>query len=112
MKYLFGMAMIVFVGMVGFRVGGQLSADALGMAVGAALAIMGMITVTLMLLSSERRSEGHREPQERRPQPPKIIEQPPAPQITNNYITHNHLHVHQAPNQVRERRWEIEERHR
>lgn len=102
MKVITGIAAIAFVGAVGWRIGGTLSTDALGMAVGMLFGVMAGIPTALILLASERRTERHTEAQR-----PQIAQKPAAPQIVNHY------HYHQAPTvlQDRNRRAEVERRH-
>ena len=110
MKHLFFAFVLVFVGMVGWRIGGSLSSDAMGMAIGMLFGIMAGIPTALLILASQRRSDHYSE-REQRPQRLQIVAQPPAlptvPHVTNNYITNNHYHV--APGQ-RDRRAEVEAR--
>ncbi|MEZ4662149.1 MAG: hypothetical protein R2911_31755 [Caldilineaceae bacterium] len=60
MKSFWGAAVLIFVGVAGWRIGGQLSADALGMAVGILFGIMAGIPTALILLASQRRDSDPR----------------------------------------------------
>lgn len=104
MRTLFGIAVLLFFGLVGWRLPTALSSDALGMAVGLLLGVMASIPVGLMLLASEKRRDAH---SSHRQQPQRQIEQQPAPpqQITNNF----HYHYHEAPG--RSRQAEVMQRH-
>ena len=107
MKQLIGLIVLGFVGFMGFRIGGELSPDAFGMAVGLLFGVMAGIPTALILLASQRREQPHSDRHERQPQ--RQIEQQPQ-QVTNNYITHNHLHVHNAPGLQRSRQAEVIQR--
>ena len=110
MKYFALPIMCVFVGVVGWRIGGELSPDALGMAVGMLFGVMAGIPTVLILLASQRRPDGHSSRSER-PQH-QIQQQTPAPpQVVNNY--HNHLHLHGAQPAApgRSRQAEVMQRH-
>ena len=54
MGRLIGFAAVLFVGVVGWRLGDGLSADALGMAVGVLLGVLAMIPIALLALSGRR----------------------------------------------------------
>jgi len=54
MSRLIGLAVAIFVGAVGWRLGDGLSADALGMAVGVLFGALTMIPITLVALSGRR----------------------------------------------------------
>ncbi|MCB9150733.1 MAG: hypothetical protein H6641_18420 [Caldilineaceae bacterium] len=114
MKHLIGLIILGFVGYMGFRIGGELSSDAFGMAIGMLLGIMAGIPTALLVLASARRRDDY-DSSQHTAKPRQLEQQPPA-QVTNNYITHNHLHVHGAPGAQlsaapRDRRAEIEARH-
>lgn len=79
-KYIF-LALLLFVGVVGWRVGGELSHDAIGMAIGILLGVMAGIPTMLLVLASGRREDG---------QGPRYSAERPQ-------ITHTHYHVHQGP---------------
>ncbi|MCB0094166.1 MAG: hypothetical protein KDE46_00545 [Caldilineaceae bacterium] len=101
MKSILGIALLVFVGMVGmvgWRIGGSLSSDALGMAVGILFGIMAGIPATLILLASARREEDLGIHVLRHQVPPKALEPPKMEQ-------HIHFHYHgaQLPAQPTER---------
>ena len=107
MKYVATAFLFIFVGGIGWSVGGRLSPDALGMAVGMLFGIMAGIPTALLMLASQRREDGHSS-HHSQPQRPRIeVQQPPAPQVVNN-ITNN---FYAAPRQPRERRAEVEARH-
>ena len=61
MKSFFGMATLLFVGVAGWRIGGQLSADVLGMAIGILFGVMAGIPTALILLASQRRDRDLRD---------------------------------------------------
>lgn len=86
---LFGLAAIVFIGAVGWRIGGTLSTDALGMAVGMLFGIMAGIPTALIMLADRRREVERKPPQ----------------------ITHNHVWLLPEQRTPRERFKEIEQRH-
>lgn len=50
-----GVALLLFVGVVGWRVGENLSSDAVGMAVGLLLGVMAGVPTALLVLASQRR---------------------------------------------------------
>ena len=56
-RLLFGLLILIFVGVVGWRIGGNLSSDAMGMAIGMLFGIMAGIPTALILLASEKRHE-------------------------------------------------------
>lgn len=76
MRQTIGLAALVFVGIAAWRIGGQLSSDALGMAVGLLFGIMAGVPTALLVMSANRRREQEEEAAtERRrqsaaPQPP------------------------------------------
>ena len=82
MKVIFSGGVLVFVAIVGWRIGGELSPDALGMAVGILFGIMAGIPTALILLASQRRAG------ERRDERPRVIE--PQRQIVE---VHHHYYV-------------------
>ena len=111
MKHFGLLIMCVFVGVVGWRIGGELSTDAMGMAIGMLFGVMAGIPTALILLASQRRDDGHRGRHEQ-PRRPRVEQQPPAPpQVVNNY--HNHLHLHGAQPAApgRSRQAEVMQRH-
>ncbi|CAN5401997.1 hypothetical protein BH10CHL1_BH10CHL1_04720 [soil metagenome] len=55
MKKFIGLLLLVFVGMVGWRVGGSLSSDAMSMAVGVLFGVLAGVPTALLLLAAERR---------------------------------------------------------
>ena len=102
MKAVIAALLLIFVAAIGWSVGGQLSADAMGMAIGMLFGIMAGIPTVLILLASQRRPDGHSE-REQRPQRPRV--EPVAPP----QIVQNHYHYHEAPG--RSRKEEVEQRH-
>ena len=104
MKYFALLIMCVFVGVVGWRIGGELSPDALGMAVGMLFGVMAGIPTALLMLASQQRRDDADNASHQRPRIEPV--QPPAP-VTNNYITNNY---YEAPGRPRDRRAEIEAR--
>lgn len=100
--------LLIFVGGVGWRIGGSLSSDAFGMAIGILFGIMAGIPTALLVLASEHRHEDVGRVRERQRQPRIDVRPVVPPQITNNYITNNYI---QLPPQKRDRLAEIEERH-
>jgi hypothetical protein len=93
MKRFFGLAVLVFVGVAGWRIGDSLSSDALSMAVGVLFGVMAGIPTALLVMAGARRPRGD-EPGDGRsrapggalgalsapylPQPPVIVVAPPA----------------------------------
>ncbi len=88
MKQFFGAAILIFVAVSAWRIGGSLSADALGMAVGVLFGVVAGLPAALLVMAAGRRRELEREEQmERRsrggvpayyggypaPQPPVIV---------------------------------------
>lgn len=85
MKQFFGAALLIFVAVAAWRIGGSLSADALGMAVGVIFGVVAGLPAALLVMATGRRREAEREEQaERRknglpayyggyPQPPVIV---------------------------------------
>ena len=106
MKHLIGLIILGFVGYMGFRIGGELSSDAFGMAIGMLLGIMAGIPTALLVLASARRRDDY-DSSQHTAKPRQLEQQPPA-QVVNNY--HNHFHYHAARGQ-RDRRAEVAERH-
>jgi len=93
MSRLIGLAILLFVGVVGWRIGDGLSADALGMVLGMWMALLFMVPFTFFVVAAFKRTEP--------PTPPRYHYQgdiqPPAPaQVTNIHHEHNHVHFHQA----------------
>ncbi|MFN8495360.1 MAG: hypothetical protein U0350_47620 [Caldilineaceae bacterium] len=66
MKKLLGLILLVFIGVIAWRIGGSLSSDAVSMAVGVLFGIMAGIPTALLVLASDRRrneqAEMRREP--------------------------------------------------
>ena len=105
MKHWGLLIMCAFVGIAGFRIGGELSPDAMGMAIGMLFGVMAGIPTALLVLASERREPSERRPFER----PQSAPERPQQQITvNNHV--EHLHVHNGasePVQMPVRRYRI-----
>jgi hypothetical protein len=59
MRRMLGLAALVFVGVLAWRVGGMLSTDAIGMAVGMMFGVLAGIPAALLVLATDRRR--HRE---------------------------------------------------
>ena len=125
MKSILFAALLVFVGLVGWRIGGSLSSDAMGMAIGMLFGIMAGIPTALLVLASERRGyemrREHESERERQPRYTRIEQQPPAqPQTVHYHIYPGAPGAPQLPGpapevparQFRTRLNEIEERHR
>src|SRR5215210_2471314 len=68
MKQYVGLAALIFVGIAAWRIAGQLSADALGMAVGVLFGVMAGVPTALMVMASGRRREAEEETSSRRRQ--------------------------------------------
>lgn len=88
----FFIVFVLIVANAGWRVGGSLSSDALGMAVGMLFGVMAGIPTALLMLASQRREEEQRRNWREEPRP-QIEQKPAAPAPVIN-ITHNHLHMH------------------
>lgn len=104
MKRYLGVAMMVFVGTAGWRIGESLSSDALSMAVGVLFGVLAGIPTALLVMSSGRRRETSATESGRQrgdsyamhgypmmggymPQPPVIVVAgPPAMQSTSAYV--------------------------
>jgi hypothetical protein len=93
MKQLFGAAFLVFVGVAAWRIGGSLSADALGMAVGVLFGVVAGLPAALLVMASGRRRDAERADQtdrRRRDQPaysggfPPGYSQPPVIVLAGN----------------------------
>ncbi|MCB0079599.1 MAG: hypothetical protein KDE47_01645, partial [Caldilineaceae bacterium] len=106
MKHLIGLIILGFVSYMGFRIGGELSSDAFGMAIGMLFGIMAGIPTALLVLASARRRDSY-DIRQHTAKPRQLEQQPPA-QVVNNY--HSHFHYHAAPGQ-RDRRAEVAARH-
>lgn len=61
MRQYVGLAALVFVGIAAWRIAGQLSADALGMAVGVLFGVMAGVPTALMVMASGRRRAAEEE---------------------------------------------------
>lgn len=57
MKRWVGLAILIFVGVAGWRIGGALSSDALSMAVGVLFGVMAGVPMALLLMASARRRD-------------------------------------------------------
>jgi len=57
MKSLLALVVLLLVGAAGWRIGGQLSADALGMALGVLFGVMASIPTALIVLAARRRAD-------------------------------------------------------
>ena len=75
-KSFWGAAILIFVGVAGWRIGGQLSADALGMAVGILFGVMAGIPTALILLASQRRDHEPRAGSTEQKKPHQLAENP------------------------------------
>ena len=79
MKRFLVMVLLVFVGTAGWRIGGRLSVDALGMAVGIVFGVLASIPAALLVLAASRgRRDGSREFRERHGQQDQYGGQPPV----------------------------------
>jgi hypothetical protein len=72
MRQYIGLAALVFVGIAAWRIAGQLSADALGMAVGVLFGVMAGVPTALMVMAASRKRavEEEEAPTRRRQQQP------------------------------------------
>lgn len=61
MRHYIGLAALIFVGIAAWRIAGQLSADALGMAVGVLFGVMAGVPTALMVMASGRRRQAEEE---------------------------------------------------
>jgi hypothetical protein len=80
MRPYIGLAALIFVGIAAWRIAGQLSADALGMAVGVLFGVMAGVPTALMVMASSRRRAAEEEeatPRRRQQQPQGMPQQPP-----------------------------------
>lgn len=64
MRQFFGLAVLVFVSIAAWRIAGQLSADAIGMAVGVLFGVLAGLPTALLVMASSRRREQEREARE------------------------------------------------
>ena len=80
MRQFVGLAALIFVGIAAWRIAGQLSADALGMAVGVLFGVMAGVPTALMVMASGRRRAAEEEeaPARRRQQQPHGMQQHPG----------------------------------
>ena len=61
MRHYLGLAALIFIGIAAWRIAGQLSADALGMAVGVLFGIMAGVPTALLVMASGRRRAAEEE---------------------------------------------------
>lgn len=61
MRQYVGLAALIFVGIAAWRIAGQLSADALGMAVGVLFGVMAGVPMAIMVMASGRRRAAEEE---------------------------------------------------
>lgn len=61
MRHYIGLAALIFVGIAAWRIAGQLSADALGMAVGVLFGVLAGVPTALMVMASSRRRQAEEE---------------------------------------------------
>ena len=79
MKKLLGLACLVLVGTVGWRIGNQLSSDAISMALGVFFGVLAGIPAALLVLASDRRHQSRQAthaygmPQQPPPSQPPVI---------------------------------------
>ena len=80
MRQTIGLAALIFVGIAAWRIAGQLSADALGMAVGVLFGVMAGVPTALMVMASGRRraEEEEETTKRRRQQQPQGMQQHPG----------------------------------
>lgn len=83
MKYLFGTAALIFVASTGWHIGGRLSTDAIGMALGILFGIMAGIPAALIVLAAKKQ-DSNSEPQDRRyyEHRQQLYQQPPVIVVT------------------------------
>ncbi|MEZ4708863.1 MAG: hypothetical protein R3A44_16765 [Caldilineaceae bacterium] len=81
MKRILSLMLLIFVAAIGWRIGGSLSSDAMGMAIGMLFGIMAGIPTALLVLASERRREQPR----------------PAAEMHSAQGRHGHLPYAQPP---------------
>ena len=60
MKRFLGLLVLVFVGVVGWRIGEAISRDAISMTIGVLLGVLAGIPPALLILAAERRRAEHR----------------------------------------------------
>ncbi len=79
MKHLLGFAALIFVGFAGWQLGGRLSSDAIGMALGVLFGVTAGIPASLMMLAARRYDDyyddppPHRRYEDRQALPPIIV---------------------------------------
>lgn len=78
MKRLIVLLLFVFVATLGWKVGSQLSADALGMAVGVVFGVMASVPTALLVLAAGRRADAYRGGDRRRSQRTEQAQQSPV----------------------------------
>lgn len=82
MKHILALCAFILVGTVGWQLGGRLSSDAIGMALGILFGIMAMVPLVLMAFAM-RNGERYEDPEPRRQPPPVIVGRPAI--VVNNY---------------------------
>jgi hypothetical protein len=78
MRQYIGLAALIFVGIAAWRIAGQLSADALGMAVGVLFGVMAGVPTALMVMASGRRRAAEEEETTSRRRQQQAMPQHPA----------------------------------
>jgi hypothetical protein len=78
MRQYIGLAALIFVGISAWRIAGQLSADALGMAVGVLFGVMAGVPMALMVMASGRRRAAEEEETTSRRRQQQAMPQHPA----------------------------------
>lgn len=75
MGKLFGVGIVIFLGVVAWNVGEKLSADAISLAVGVMLGVFAGIPVALLVLAGQRTTSSHRgyDPPPPQPHAPTVI---------------------------------------
>ena len=91
MKAIIALGSFSFIGFAGWRIGGQLSADALGMALGILFGVMAGIPAALMVLAARRNDDRMMEPRSNSNRgqlamggPGQYMQQPPVIVVTGN----------------------------
>ncbi len=64
MRQFIGLGVLIFISVAAWRIAGQLSADAIGMAVGVLFGVMAGLPTALLVMASNRRREQEREARE------------------------------------------------
>lgn len=78
MRQYIGLAALIFVGIAAWRIAGQLSADALGMAVGVLFGVMAGVPTALMVMASGRKRAAEEEETSSRRRQSQAMAQYPA----------------------------------